>query len=365
MFFTDFKGNYSAINSFKTFLKDNGIVLLIGDHASGKTSFYTMLKNEKKYDILYVTDSNFNEQTIHNFIECKTITSFFSSLEKLVFIDDIDVISNFNKNMVSNFTKFKTLCKIVLTVKLKEEKKIVTTWKKLIDQKIYLNKLNYKDCYQVMLKKTENDDDIDPSKLIELIKSQNCHIPKIEMLLDSIRENNEDLDVLHDESDLFHNNIYTIVSDIYNENLSNEYIHSLSSKDNSIITSVIHENIVNHKCNIKNYIDIYDILCNCDVIDKHIYVNCLWGLNWDSLNIYRYKKLNNIFLEKKNEAFKICFTQQFTKLSSQMNIKKKLQTITYPTYIFDILFHLYYKSSTIEDKTLKDLVTKFKKDFNL
>lgn len=371
MFFNDFKGNYTSLNTFKSFVSNkdqHGIILLVGDNATGKTSFYEMLKNENRYDILYMSDTNFNEQSIHNFIECKTITSFFTKLQKIVFIDDIDTISNFSKQLITNFSKFKELCKIVITVKLKEEKKIITTWKKLIDKKIYLNRLEYKECFQIMLKRTEDRDDIDTSKLIQLIKNQKCNIPKIEMLLDSVTYSYDDINVLEDHMDMFHNNIYTIVGDIYNKKLTDTYIQSLSTKDNSIISSIVHENITSYKCDIDTYVELYKIFSHCDIVDKHIYVNCSWGSNWDSLNTYRFKKLNNIFHNNKNEKFSISFTQQFTKLSSQVNVKKKLKSLTekiFTNNTFDVLFHLHYKKYPIEDKTIKDLVTKFKKDFNL
>lgn len=371
MFYSDFKGNYTTVNAFKSFISDkstNGIVLLVGDNATGKTSFYHMLKNDGKCDILYATDSTFNEESIHNFVECKTITAFFTNLQKIIFLDDIDLISNFSKQFLTNFNSYKEKCKVVLTVKSKEEKKIITTWKKLIDKKLYLNPIDYKDCFQVMLKKIEDRDDIDTSKLIQLIKSQNCNIPKITMLLDTISYKHDDLDVMEDSMDIFHKNIYSIVSDIYNKHLSDEYINSLSTKDNTVISSIVHENIINFKCDIGTYLHLYDTFTYCDILDRHIYVNCSWGTNWDTLNMFRFKKLNKTFIDNKNESFNISFTQQFTKLSSQVNIKKKLKSFTdniYTTNTFDILFHVHYKNYPLEDKTMKELVLKFRKDFNM
>lgn len=367
---SDFKGNFKQINEFKSFLAKttNHVMLIVGDNGTGKTAFHEMLRSENKYDILYVNDSNFSEETIQNFVQCKTITSFFTPLKKLVFVDDVDIINNINKQFIANFTNYKSKCKFVLTVKSKEEKKIHNTWKKLIDYKIHLNKLDYKECFQVLLKMFEHRDDIDESKLLELIKAQNCNISNTIMLIDNVTDKQDNVSVIQSNMDIFHKNIYDIVNNIYTKELSSQYIQSLSSKDNSVISSMVHENIVNINTDIDTYIKLYDVLSYCDKIDKYIYINCLWGINWDSLNMYRFTNFNSILFKIKKHTFSINFTQQFTKLSSQMNIKKKLQSFInniYTTNTFDLLYHLAIQTydDIQKDKTLKDLLTKFKKDF--
>lgn len=372
MRFNDFKGNFKQINEFKTLLAnaDFKSILVVGDNCTGKTTFYEMLKNENKYDILLLNDVTFSEQTIQNFITCKTITSFFSKLQKLVFIDDIDTISNINKVILNSLATYKLKCKMVFTVKSKEEKKVFNTWKKIIDHKITLNKLDFKECFQIMLKYVEERDDIDHSKLLALIKAQNCNITNVIMLLDSVTYKYEHIAVLDNNMDMFLSNIYNIVSDLYNKDIDDHYINSLSGKDNSILSSMLHENITNLKTNIDVYIKLYEVLGNCDIIDRHIYIKCTWGVNWDTINYYRFKNMNKILFENRSKPFTIKFTQQFTKLSSQMNIKNKLHSFVnsiYLTNTFDLLQFLHVNSPSFlnEDKVLKDLLVKYKKDFNL
>lgn len=369
---SDFKGNFKQINEFKSFLSKttNHVILIVGENGTGKTSFHEMLKSENKYDILYINDSNFSEETIQNFVQCKTITSFFTPLKKIVFIDDVDIINNINKQFISNFNNYKSKCNFILTAKYKDEKKIVTNWKKLIDYKIHLNKLDYKECFQVLLKKFEHRDDIDDSKLLELIKAQNCNIPNVIMLIDNATYKQENISIIQSGMDIFHSNIYTIVNNIYTKRLSPQYIQSLSSKDNSVISSMVHENLININTDIDTYINLYDVISYCDKLDKYIYINCLWGVNWDSLNMYRFTNFNSILSKIKKQTFSINFTQQFTKLSSQMNIKKKLHSFMnniYTTNIFDLLYHLAIKTydDIHKDKTLRDLLIKFKKDFTI
>lgn len=376
MRFSDFKGNFKQINEFKSLLfgDECKTVLVVGDNGTGKSSLYDMLADSKKFDILSLNDMNFSEQTIQNFITCKTITSFFSKLQKLVFIDDIDTISNMNKTVLRTLASYKSQCRMVFTVKSKEEKKIYNTWKKIIDHKITLNKLDFKECFQIMLKRTEDRDDIDQSKLLALIKAQNCNLSNVIMLLDSVTHDYEDIDVLESNMDTFHTNMYTTVSDMYNKELDEVYINSIASKDNSILSSMIHENVTNLKTNIDVYIALYDIFTECDIVDKHIYITCTWGPNWESINYYRFKSVNKLLFAHKSKPFPISFTQQFTKLSSQMNIKKKLHSFVnsiYLTNTLDLLQFLHTKapatsSNTGENaKIIKDLVSKYKKDFNL
>ncbi|QOI90206.1 hypothetical protein QKU58_gp125 [Pyramimonas orientalis virus] len=372
MNFSDFKCNFKQLNEFKDLMKkpEPCTIMIVGDNGTGKTSFFEMLQNENKYDILLINDTNFTEQIIQNFIQCKTITSFFSKLQKVVFIDDVDVITNISKQTLTFLSSCKNKCKIILTVKSKEEKKVYNTWKKLIEHRIKLNKIDYKECFQVLLKLFEDRDDIDHSKLLGLIKAQNCNIYNIKMLIDNVTYKNNDISVLDSTMDIFHQNVYNIVDDIYNKQLQSSYLNSLCSKDNYVISSMVHENLTNLKLDIDSYLDVYEVLSYCDLVDKHIYISCGWGVNLDLLNIYRFTNLNNILYKNKAKPFTISFTQQFTKLSSQMNIKKKLHSFVnsiYTTNTFDLLYHLQVKDYQYagEDKIIKDLVTKFKKDFNL
>lgn len=372
MKFSDFKGNYKQILEFQTLIKnnDNGIILIIGEASTGKSSFYEMLENENKYDILLLDDQNFNETIIQNFSQSKTIINFFKKLKKIIFIDDVDTITNIGKHTLTNMVKYKQNVLFVVTVKSKEEKKIRNTWKKLIDHRIYLNLLDYKDCFQVVLKHIENREDIDTSKLIELIKALDCNLSKILLQLDTVTDSWDDIDPLDNNMDIFHDNIYSTVDNIYHKDLSESYITSLCSKDSSVLSSLVHENILNIKTNIDDYINFYTVFTECDVVDKHIYVSCAWGINWNMLNMYRFTKLNKSLypFHNKVKPFQINFTQQFTKLSSQVGMKKKLLLLPKPfhNHALDILRYISTKkidSLYKDDKIIKDLIVKFQKEF--
>ena len=374
MRFSDFKGNYKQILEFQNLVqnKQNGIILIIGDSSTGKSSFFEMLKNEEKYDILLLDDSNFNENIIQNFSQSKTIVNFFQNLKKIIFIDDVDTITNIGKHTLTNMAKYKEHILLVMTVKSKEEKKIRNSWKKLIDYRIYLNRLDYKDCFQVVLKCIGDRDDIDTSKLIDLIKAQDCNLSKILLQLDTVTNSWDDIDPLESNMDIFHDNIYTTVENIYHKDLSLEYIMSLCSKDSSVLSSLVHENLINIKTNIDDYLNFYNILTECDIVDKHIYISCAWGINWNMLNMYRFTSLNKALyvFHNKVKPFQINFTQQFTKLSSQVGMKKKLLSLPKPfnSHVLDILRYISVNKLDYlykDDKVIKDLIVKFQKEFEL
>lgn len=370
MSFSDFKGNHKQISELKTIIgsDENGIVLVSGDSSTGKTKLYHILKNENKYDILYVDDSNYNDVMLQNFIESKTIENFFKKVKKIVFIDDVDTIA-IGKQTLGNLTKYKDMVLFIMTIKQREERKFKNLCKKIITHTIVLNKLNYKECFQVVLDMLSDREDIDTTKLLDLVKKQDGNISNVLMQIESATNKWDQVNGFDNSVDMFHDNIYSTVSDIYNTKLSTEYIASLCSKDSSILTSIIHENILNIKANVDDYIEFYSIFGSCDIIDKHIYVSCSWGLNWNMMNMYRFTYLNSAIQRHAatTKPFTINFTQQFTKLSSQVGMKKKVMLMPKP-FQYNLIDVLHYSSTVIRDvndKAVKDLVTKFVKDFDV
>ena len=377
MNFSDLKGNYKQIQLIQDFLiNDSETLLIIGDDSTGKTSILKILQNKDNNEILILNDHNFSEIIIENFVMCKTITSFFNKNKtKLIFFDDIDTFLSIQKSQITLLHKLKSKCKMIFTIKSKEERKLNTLWKKFFDTKIYLNKLNHKECLQVVLSKlhvTHDDDDIDYDLLLELIKVHECNITNIMMLKDSviILDNTCAQNVADNTKDLFDTNLYDTVQRLFSEDLSDRYIETISSKDSSLLSTMVHENLTQTKIPLCNYISIYDTLCYCDIMDKFIFVNCLWGINWVCINTYRYVKLNksltsHTFLDKKT---KIMFSQQFTKLSAQVNMKKKIRSLGlnyYHNNFIDILYYLHKHNKKCNDKIINDLIKKFTKDFEL
>ena len=88
------------------------------------------------------------------------------------------------------------------------------------------------------------------------------------------------------------------------------------------------------------------------------------------LNMYRFTSLNKALyvFHNKVKPFQINFTQQFTKLSSQVGMKKKLLSLPKPfnSHVLDILRYISVKQIENlykDNKVIKDLILKFQKEF--
>ena len=390
MTFAHFKANYRQANEIKQFVNASTpmVILIVGGLGTGKSSICTMLQNEGKYEILLVNDSNFSATMVQNFVNHRTIESFFTKRRKIVFIDDVDTVLP-SKQLLSTVTDTKSVCTVLMTVKSSEEKKFVTTCKRLIDRKIVLNAPNHRDCFQIIMERFADDDTIDQERVIALIKAQKCNVANTVMLIDQARtargprndeEESDDAEESTPQSannDIFHHNVYDIVRDVYMTDMSEDYLMRVSNKDQSIICPLIHENLLNVPLSVTEQREIYDVLCDTDLIDRHVYVNCIWNTNWVMNNYLRCKTVNRYGGRKTARPFDIAFTQQFTRLSSRMNFKKKLALL--PSFVqhcnvIDVMHcvgemkeeGIWFTddSETPEEvKTLNDMVTKFAKDF--
>lgn len=368
MFFRDFKGNYKQIKDLQSFLKNDFCTILIsGSHSSGKTSILDMLNSEDKYDILCVNNENFTEGIINNFINYRTINSYFdkNSKKKMMFFDDVDCI-NINKTNLQFLINIKTKCYVIFTVLSIEKKKTLTSLKKVIDKTVDLSNISLKDCVQVIFTKVKqlyNEDDIDFDKLVDIIKSQSCKINNIMMLIDDCKNTNT---VLSDiEKDFFETNIYLTTQKILVDKLNSKEIKDLYLRDNGIIFSMTHENISQLQLDSEPLLNAYNVITYCDMLDKYNYIHCKWGVNADCLNFYRFKKLNNLLRNDQNKNLTMKFTQQFTKLSTQSSLKKKFYEIE--NYFLNVLDYLQFQSKNKNiselDKNEKALIVRFKKDF--
>jgi hypothetical protein len=377
--FADFKGNYTQLKSIQSFLdKSNNkkLLCLIGEHSSGKSSIYDILDNMNNHEILLLNTKPYEsiETIIHNFTKYKSVYNMFTnqSKEKLIFIDNIDVILTYDKQIYHHIMKLN--CKCIITISTYEEKKL-SSIKKNIDSIIYLKVLSYKDCFQVVLSILEKNhidiDDIDTEKCLDLIKRMNCNISKVFMMIDDIKIKNDKIVLLDDKNDHTDtNNTFLQISKIFSNQLDEKNLWKLADKESLMLISLIHENMTQYQIkldNLSNLINIYEGICYGDIIDKFTYVNCDWfsNLAYSSM-FYRMTIINRTFnkLEKPNVAYK--FTQQFTKLSSQMSIKKKLlqyNDTLIKTYLLQILQYYINNKISFKEKIINDILLKFKKEF--
>lgn len=369
--FSDFKGNYKQLLDIKSFVLNSSsleVMLIIGDHSTGKSFLGEIISKLDNIETIILNDTNCSDELLNNFIHSKTIVSMFSKKTKFIFIDDVNTIISYDKNFTTYFTKYNKKCKFILTVRSGEEKKL-TALKKYIVHKVYLKKLDVKECFQHILSTYTNIDKVDTDKLLELIKNLNCNIPKILQLIESIYIKNN-IPALENQADIFNDNIYNVVKTLYSSELTPIKIHNIALKDSQLLSLLMHENLINlnyKHSDIDTLISTYSVLTNCDILDKHIYVNCNWGINFTMINYYRFSNVNRLLKSKYTNDINISFTKQFTQLSSQTSVKKKITsycTSFLQNCIIDYLLYTYTNKSA-SNKFTKDFIIKFCKDFKI
>ena len=144
-------------------------ILLNGHSGSGKTTLVHLLLKEKPREILEINSSNY--ENLSNFKnKCKcfsstiTIENCFKSIEKIIFIDDLDVLITIDKNLLSFLADFikSRECSIICIYNQTVNKKPVYM-KIEFSVNVYLKRLAYKQCFQIVVTNIPENIDIDLS----------------------------------------------------------------------------------------------------------------------------------------------------------------------------------------------------------
>ena len=93
----EYIGHFKFIKDIKSRLNNGDfkkIIICIGYSGIGKTSMLKDIFNEINYTYKEFTNSDTFKEDIDNYINFKTIDCFFKKTKKLIFIDDLEVLSN-------------------------------------------------------------------------------------------------------------------------------------------------------------------------------------------------------------------------------------------------------------------------------
>jgi hypothetical protein len=368
--FSDFIGNQSGLKLIERIISDKskGIHIIVGENCSGKSYIYQIMLKSKKLEILYIDETNYNSTMVQNFVTHTTIENMISQKTKLVFIDDINLISS-DKTLKNLLMYIKNKISVICTVRTNEEKKIISL-KNHFHQRILLHRLTHEDCLKLVLKIVPYTcDEINTIRLKTLIAHMNSNIPKILMLIESCLETDRSVEFT-EISENFDKSIYETLKRYFGQKLDGLEINDMIRKDIQLITSMIHENIVqvtsftNDPKDLKNLKFILNTQSECDIVDRFIYTNCCWDSLNEINNVYRLSSINSRLLGKYTNELSFNFTKQFTKLSSQSSMRKKLSFLD-NIYSYDNIFvFLEYirkknLSTTIDNKLITDLVKKY------
>mgnify|MGYP001354648765 FL=1 len=338
----DLIGHFKFTNDFKNYMNtdqktENKIILCIGPSGIGKTSLLKLIFSELKFTHTELADYVNYIEFIDNYLNYKSIDSFFTKTNKLLFIDDLEVYINNDKN-INNYLinlENKNNIPIVCVVNKKYDRKIIDLKKKT--KVFYLNKPSVIQTTQLLIDKLTNKDiEITKQKLEnikKIIKVYKNNVKLILLNLDNIIMNKEIKQNCYFDDKFNDSGLFDIVNDIFNKSYNINELTNIIHGDSNLITMLLHENLITELTTRRKidkdditeiYSDILDDICNGDFIEKFVYSNNEWNL-LNILYILKNLKLNNKVNEydiKENDV-KNNFTQILTKYSIKCNFNKK------------------------------------------
>jgi len=338
----DFIGHYKFTNEFKNHIKDDKldkIQLCIGPTGIGKTDLIDLILKELNFNIIKINDIDNYKEEINNYLNTKSIDSFFVKKKKILVIDDLDIYLNNDKQISNYLINLHIREPIICILNKQYDRKAIDLKKKC--NIFYLNKPNFNNTLQYIISIFNQEDiDIDSTRLEntkKLIKHNKNNIKAILMNLENIVLNNGELkDYCLYESKFSDTGLFDVIHNIYNKKHNIDELDDLLYSDSSLIYMLLHENLINElgRRDIKNE-DLINIIsntihdsCDGDIIQGFIYKNN----NWDLLNllyIVKILRLNDSInsYKIKNNEIKYKFTQILTKYSLKCNYNKKKQNL--------------------------------------
>ena len=354
----DFIGHFKFTNEFKTYMNteqktDNKIIICIGPSGIGKTSLLKCIFNELKYTYQELDDLVSYTEFIDTYLHYKSIDSYFTKVNKLLFIDDLDVIINNDKNVNNYLLNLENTNKIpiVCIVNKQYDRKIIDLKKKA--KVFYFNKPSINQSVQLIMdklieKNVEITKDI-LDKIKKVIKIYKNNIKLTLLNLDNIILNKDITESCYFDEKFNDNGLFDIVNDIYSKKYNITELSGIIHSDSNLITMLLHENLITeltvrrniNKHDIINvYSEIIDNICDGDFVEKFVYSNNEWSL-LNMLYILKNYKLNNLVnnYSVKESNIKNSFTQLLTKYSIKCNFNKKrtnmFETLNINSSLFD------------------------------
>jgi len=396
----DFIGHFKFVNDIKSRLNKpifKKIIICIGYSGTGKTTLLKEIFKELNYDYKEFFDNDMIKKQIDDYICLKSITSFFKKEKKLIFIDDLEVLSN-NKTIINYLSKIDTHNIPVICVINKIYSRKFNDLRKKAEV-FYISKPPMDKCYKYIIQIYSNENyELNNDKLNtikKIIKNTNFNIKYILLNLDNLLTNFENIIDYNDvDSDL-----YDIINNIIKNKYPIEELEKIIVNDISLLSMLLHENMftIFNKNKMKeisngNIIDIYENtledLCISDKLENKIFETTNWKL-YNIMSIIKIYKLNHYYSKLKHTEFnKMNFTQVLTKYSLRYNYNKKKFMIlddynlssNYFDYIIQHLLQTFTNTKIngetpqnlkhtileiLENKEYSDILKKYNKEYNI
>lgn len=232
-------------------------ILLLGPTGCGKSTVVRTTASELGFDVVELNGTASLKQIedeLRDTQMTRTIESFFAKTKKLLFIDDLDVLTTSFPKLIASIVAWLTnasaaaaaLPPVVFTIQAQEERRMADLKKHV--QVIRLARPTTQSCLQYFMKQTEGTG-VDDARLLELIKAHKHDLRAISMNLGQITPtataavaaSPSPIDTLRSTfSDL---TLYDIQNKVFAAPLSEEHLEELAFTDSKLLALLLYENV--------------------------------------------------------------------------------------------------------------------------
>jgi GTPase SAR1 family protein len=375
-----------AIKELRSGLQSSKSSILLNGHSgSGKTTLVHLLLKEKRREVLEVNSSNY-ENLSHFKNKCKcfsstiTIENCFKSIEKIIFIDDLDVLITIDKNLLSFLVDFikSRECSIICVYNH-------TVNKKPIDMKIefsvnvYLKRLTYKQCFQIVVTNIPENVDIDYEKLAILIKENNNDLRTVMNHLNDIQVSSTSTD-FKKKPKFLEMSVEEIIHEMCMNILSEQDLNEIITHDVNQIVCLIHENShqwlkLSFQDQLQFMKSFNEIILQSEYIGKYIFEKYDFSI-WDHYTFAKFKSINHLLFTyfQKTNKLHMNHSQLINKQSLALNFNKKMIKMEKDlhihrydcAFVFLYIFYLIHSKKDILSVLTKnefEILTRYVSDF--
>lgn len=329
--FEDFKSNLSQTRQIREFISNGKSMLIIsGNLATGKSTLLDIVAHQyaETTEILHLSSHSNYVKDFTNFTTKKSIENIMFSKNKLVLVDDVNLMDKAFISLLKNNT-----VRVIVTCQSKEELKIQDLRKsvKLGADYLKLNRIAVSDCLILisdLVERLNLTHLYNCEVIMQKIKEHKCNLRRI--LQSLALYSHTGIDELadkapHSNSNPMDMNIYELTSYFIKNKVDDRFI---SMNLTGIISFVVYENALTlldlkkrDEKSLETYKTILRILVDHDQVQQFEHSSDSKAIADHLLN----RRLNDTILEYSPKPFdKLKFTTVFNKLSVKSAFNKKL-----------------------------------------
>ncbi len=349
-----FCGNKFTIKCIDDFLKkttgEKNMICIIGPDGCGKTTLNRLIFKKHNFNVLEIGKDTLNGEDIktilNNFAKNNTIDSILNKRTKVVFVDDIDILSNIDKFIMSKLLVLNKLfkekgIKVFMTCNINDERKIQDNAKDIEIFKMYYP--SFKDSYvYIMNVFDEHNIDYDPEQLLHVASRCKGNIREIVL---NLNVSTNELETKYDERIFKDLNNFEVAKYVLQQRARWKDIESLSKGDVGLIPHILYENLpdelehnyktIRGKKNTRSVLDMYIHVNKCFIDSQQFEESAFCNHEWTMLSYANYLKMHSIQnvvceMEKKQNVkdLKYKFSQMVSKMSHKNIMNKKIKGIS-------------------------------------